>query len=37
LTGAFYKNLWDRNWFAARGQQAAEMSAPSLPAQQPER
>jgi hypothetical protein len=18
LTGAFYKNLWDRNWFAAR-------------------
>jgi membrane carboxypeptidase/penicillin-binding protein len=23
LTGQFYKNLWDRNWFAARGQQVA--------------
>jgi penicillin-binding protein 2 len=21
LTGLFYKNLWDRNWFAAKGQQ----------------
>jgi membrane carboxypeptidase/penicillin-binding protein len=23
LTGAFYKNLWDRNWFTAKGQQDA--------------
>ena len=29
LTGAFYKNLWDRNWFAAKGQQD---SASVLPA-----
>jgi membrane carboxypeptidase/penicillin-binding protein len=21
LTGAFYRNLWDRNWFASKGQQ----------------
>jgi hypothetical protein len=24
LTGAFYKNLWDRNWFAERSQQTAQ-------------
>jgi cell division protein FtsI/penicillin-binding protein 2 len=29
LTGAFYKNLWDRNYFAAKGQQ---QSAALLPA-----
>jgi membrane carboxypeptidase/penicillin-binding protein len=23
LTGEFYKNLWDRNWFASKGQQDA--------------
>jgi hypothetical protein len=23
LTGEFYKNLWDRNWFAPKGQQEA--------------
>ena len=29
LTGEFYKNLWDRNWFAAKGlQDAASISAP---------
>ncbi|MGA2651085.1 MAG: penicillin-binding transpeptidase domain-containing protein [Terracidiphilus sp.] len=29
LTGEFYKNLWDRNWFAAHGQQeAASVGAP---------
>jgi len=28
LTGEFYKNLWDRNWFAPKGQQdAASVSA----------
>jgi cell division protein FtsI/penicillin-binding protein 2 len=29
LTGAFYKNLWDRNWFAARGRQMAT-AAPAV-------
>ena len=30
LTGAFYKNLWDRNYFAGKGQQdAASVSAAS--------
>jgi membrane peptidoglycan carboxypeptidase len=31
LTGEFYKNLWDRNWFAAKGQQdsAGIPAAPS--------
>jgi membrane carboxypeptidase/penicillin-binding protein len=30
LTGVFYKNLWDRNYFAAKGQQTAEAApAPS--------
>ena len=24
LTGVFYKNLWERNWFAAKGQQEAK-------------
>jgi hypothetical protein len=35
LTGEFYKNLWDRNWFASKGQQdaAAIQTAPSLQAQ----
>lgn len=26
LTGAFYRNLWDRNYFAEKGQQAAALS-----------
>jgi membrane carboxypeptidase/penicillin-binding protein len=33
LTGEFYKNLWDRNWFAAKGQQDAA-SLPSAGSQQ---
>jgi beta-lactamase class D len=33
LTGAFYKNLWDRNWFAARNQQEAS-AAPAASGQQ---
>jgi cell division protein FtsI/penicillin-binding protein 2 len=33
LTGEFYKNLWDRNWFAAKGQQDAA-SLPSAPTEQ---
>jgi len=34
LTGEFYKNLWDRNWFAAHGQQeAASVGTASHPAQ----
>jgi membrane carboxypeptidase/penicillin-binding protein len=35
LTGEFYKNLWDRNWFASKGQQdaAAIQTAPSQQAQ----
>jgi beta-lactamase class D len=33
LTGEFYKNLWDRNWFAAKGQQDAA-SIPSAPTTQ---
>src|SRR5271165_784033 len=33
LTGAFYKNLWDRNWFAFKGQQEAA-SVPAASAQQ---
>ncbi len=28
LTGAFYKNLWDRNYFAPKGQQTAEALPP---------
>jgi beta-lactamase class D len=28
LTGEFYKNLWDRNYFANKGQQAAQATAP---------
>jgi cell division protein FtsI/penicillin-binding protein 2 len=36
LTGAFYRNLWDRNWFAAKGQQqAASLPATSSPLGQP--
>jgi membrane carboxypeptidase/penicillin-binding protein len=32
LTGAFYKNLWDRNYFADKGQQqAAALTPPSTP------
>jgi membrane peptidoglycan carboxypeptidase len=30
LTGEFYKNLWDRNYFAAKGQQEAQ-TAPAPP------
>jgi penicillin-binding protein 2 len=35
LTGAFYQNLWDRNWFAAKGQQdaASVQTAPTAEAQ----
>ena len=33
LTGEFYKNLWDRNWFAAKGLQDAA-SLPPTPSQQ---
>ena len=32
LTGEFYKNLWDRNWFAAKGTQDAA-AIPALSAQ----
>jgi len=34
LTGEFYKNLWDRNYFANKSQQeasAAQPTAPELP------
>ncbi|MGD0831153.1 MAG: penicillin-binding transpeptidase domain-containing protein [Terracidiphilus sp.] len=35
LTGEFYKNLWDRNWFASKGQQdAASVPAPVAADQQ---
>ncbi len=35
LTGEFYKNLWDRNWFASRGQQdSASVPAAAPPAAQ---
>jgi penicillin-binding protein 2 len=36
LTGLFYKNLWDRNWFVARGQQetAAYSAANATSSQQ---
>ncbi len=33
LTGEFYKNLWDRNWFASKGQQDTA-SVPAAPSQQ---
>jgi membrane carboxypeptidase/penicillin-binding protein len=33
LTGEFYKNLWDRNWFAPKGGQDAA-SVPAAPAEQ---
>jgi membrane carboxypeptidase/penicillin-binding protein len=35
LTGEFYKNLWDSNWFASKGQQDAAViqTAPSQQAQ----
>ncbi len=29
LTGEFYKNLWDRNYFAEKGQQTAEVLPPA--------
>ena len=29
LTGEFYKNLWDRNYFAAKGQQESAALAPA--------
>jgi beta-lactamase class D len=29
LTGEFYKNLWDSNWFAARGQQDSASVGPA--------
>ncbi len=32
LTGTFYKNLWDRNYFAEKGQQAASLTPVSAPA-----
>jgi penicillin-binding protein 2 len=33
LTGEFYKNLWDRNYFANKGQQEARGATPSVPAE----
>jgi len=33
LTGVFYKNLWERNWFAVKGQQEAK-AAPIAASQQ---
>ena len=35
LTGAFYRNLWDHNYFAAKGQQdaATALPAPTVAAQ----
>jgi cell division protein FtsI/penicillin-binding protein 2 len=35
LTGSFYQNLWDRNWFAPKGQQdaASVLVAPTAEAQ----
>lgn len=33
LTGEFYKNLWDRNWFAAHGQQEAASARDPHPVQ----
>jgi len=35
LTGVFYKNLWDRNYFAEKTQQTAQVAAPAAPAEQP--
>jgi membrane carboxypeptidase/penicillin-binding protein len=29
LTGVFYKNLWDRNYFAPKGQQVAQTAQPA--------
>jgi membrane peptidoglycan carboxypeptidase len=29
LTGVFYKNLWDRNWFAGKTQQVASAALPA--------
>ena len=33
LTGAFYKNLWDRNYFASKSQQVAAADPAALPAE----
>ena len=33
LTGEFYKNLWDRNYFAGKGQQEAQAVQPAAEAQ----
>jgi len=33
LTGEFYKNLWDRNWFASKGQQDSASIVPASPQQ----
>jgi membrane carboxypeptidase/penicillin-binding protein len=30
LTGAFYKNLWDRNYFAGKGQQDSAFATPAF-------
>ena len=35
LTGAFYKNLWDNNWFASKGQQDSAAISPASAAQPP--
>ncbi|HZB87111.1 MAG TPA: penicillin-binding transpeptidase domain-containing protein [Terracidiphilus sp.] len=32
LTGAFYKNLWDRNYFAEKGQQTTALAPAAVPA-----
>jgi membrane carboxypeptidase/penicillin-binding protein len=34
LTGEFYKNLWDRNWFASKGQQDSAAVPPPAPSGQ---
>jgi hypothetical protein len=31
LTGEFYKNLWDRNYFAVKSQEAQSGAMPSQP------
>ena len=33
LTGEFYKNLWDRNYFAGKGQQTTAMAPAAAPTQ----
>jgi cell division protein FtsI/penicillin-binding protein 2 len=37
LTGAFYKNLWDRNYFADKGQQQSAVLSPAPASEPPNR